>query len=168
MTNDICFACAANVPVSTGPTHGYMSSSPGCWAVYGEVLTREYSDPALFKRSHRLTVDAYAVQHTGDLSVQRTRQSLWVHLTSLYAVLELGWPHQRATRLLQTLAGRAFTRPRVSPGTFDVAVDVVWSSPLDVHDEMVERWARSALETWQRADASTMIVIERLIAAASQ
>lgn len=168
MSHERCFACGANVPLSTGPTHGYMSSSPGCWAAYGAVLAREYADPELFERSHRLTVDAYAVQHTGDLSAQRTRQSLWIHLTSLYAVLELDWRHQRATRLLQTLAGRAFTRPRVSPGTFEVAVDVVWSRPVSDHDKMVERWARSALATWQRVDADTMTVIRRLIAAASQ
>ena len=32
-----------------------MESSPACWAAYGEVLAREYSDPAYFQ-VHRLSV----------------------------------------------------------------------------------------------------------------
>jgi hypothetical protein len=32
--------------------------------VYGEMLAREYGDPAYF-RVHQLTVDTYAVQHPG-------------------------------------------------------------------------------------------------------
>ncbi len=166
MNHERCFACGANVPASNGPTHGYMSSSAGCWAAYGEVLAREYSDSALFEHSHRLTVDAYAVQHPGDLSTQRTRQSLWVHLTSLHVVLELGWPHQRATRLLQALAGRAFARPHISPGAFEVTIEAVWSQPLAQHNDMVESWAHAALNAWRQADAGTMTMIQRLVAAA--
>jgi len=47
-----------------GPAHAYMLSSPGCWAAYGELLAREYSDSA-YRRLHRLSVDAYALQHPG-------------------------------------------------------------------------------------------------------
>ena len=41
-----CMGCGGLVPDITGPTHEYMESSPGCWQAYGEVLGREYSDPA--------------------------------------------------------------------------------------------------------------------------
>lgn len=55
-----CMGCGGVFAEIQGPTHRYLESSPGCWAAYGEVLAREYSDPAYFQ-VHRLTVDAYAV-----------------------------------------------------------------------------------------------------------
>ncbi len=59
-----CFSCGALAPDIDGPVHRYMDSSPGCWALFGEVLAREYSDYN-YASHHRLTVDAYAVQHPG-------------------------------------------------------------------------------------------------------
>jgi hypothetical protein len=59
-----CIGCHALFPDVDGPVHRYMESSPGCWASYGEVLVREYTEPSYFG-VHRLTVDAYAVQHPG-------------------------------------------------------------------------------------------------------
>jgi hypothetical protein len=70
--------------------------------MYGEVLAREYSDPASAK-AHRLTVDAYAVQHPGKPSPQ-TIQSVAIHLSSLCLVLERGFDPGRATAAMQTLA----------------------------------------------------------------
>jgi uncharacterized protein DUF5946 len=57
-----CVGCDGMFPTIDGPAHRYMKSSAGCWEVYGEVLSREYSDPA-FWAVHRLTADTYAVQH---------------------------------------------------------------------------------------------------------
>lgn len=39
-----CFSCGGLYPNVDGPVHKYMDSSPGCWAIYGEVLAKEYSD----------------------------------------------------------------------------------------------------------------------------
>jgi len=85
-----------------GPTHRYMESSPGCWAVYGEVLAREYGDIS-YASLHRLTVDAYSVQHPGQPSPQST-QSVALHLMSLCLVLERGVEPARATAFLQAAA----------------------------------------------------------------
>lgn len=38
-----CFNCGAVVPAIDELIHGYMLSSPGCWAVHGGVLAREYA-----------------------------------------------------------------------------------------------------------------------------
>ena len=73
-----------------------MESSPSCWAAYGEVLAREYNDPA-FMAAHRLTVDAYAVQHPGRPSPQSI-QSVALHLISLCLVLEQELYHRAAIR----------------------------------------------------------------------
>ena len=81
-----CFSCGGKFPDIDGPVHRYMDSSAGCWAVYGEVLAREYSDPSFFE-VHRLTVDAYAVQHPGAKDRQSI-QSVGVHLIRLCLFLE--------------------------------------------------------------------------------
>lgn len=63
-----------------------MLCSPGWWAVFGEVLAREYEDPACMA-NHRLTVDAYAVQHPGEPTPAAAR-SVLLHLVSLCAIRE--------------------------------------------------------------------------------
>jgi hypothetical protein len=42
-----------------------MTSSPACWAAFNQVIGREFSNPDLMS-IHRLSVDAWAVQHPGD------------------------------------------------------------------------------------------------------
>ena len=82
-----CFACGGVfAPAPDGAVHDYMLSTPGCWAAFGEVLNREYCDPALFALSHRLSVDAFAIQHPGRIDDRRAVQSLWLHATSLWLV----------------------------------------------------------------------------------
>jgi hypothetical protein len=38
------FGCGALLPDVNGPTHPYLGASASCWAVYGEVLAREYGE----------------------------------------------------------------------------------------------------------------------------
>jgi hypothetical protein len=90
-----CFGCGALLPDTDGPTHTYLGASAACWAVYGEVLAREYGE-CRYPPIHRLTVDTYSVQHPGTLS-RRSIQSVAVHLVSLYLVLECGFSLEKAT-----------------------------------------------------------------------
>ena len=90
------------VPAVEAPTHRYMESSPGCWAVYGEVLAREYSDPA-FTGVHRHTVDAYAVQHPGKPSQQSIR-SVGIHLVRLCLILERNFSDDAAARAMPVIS----------------------------------------------------------------
>lgn len=76
-----CVGCGALVPEIEGPTHRYLGAPPGCWAVYGEVLEKEYGDCSRYALNHRLTVDA--AQHPGVPSPQSI-QSVAVHLIRLY------------------------------------------------------------------------------------
>lgn len=144
-----CFSCGAEVPEMDGPTHDYMLSSPGCWAVYGEVLAREYGNPT-YMANHRLTVDAYAVQHPGE-PVPAAKRSVLFHLISLCAVFERGIGQAGATRLLQRLGADKFEPERLEPpenlGEVTV-VDVHETADRDAHLAAVERWARSAWEAW--------------------
>lgn len=132
-----------------GPTHRYMESSPGCWATYGEVLAREYGDPAYFQ-VHRLTVDSYAVQHPGHPSPQSI-QSVAVHLISLYLVLERNVDVQRATLAMQTAVKRKgrfvwLTSPP-SLGSITVA-DAHKAKNVEEHIELVRTWAASVWSAW--------------------
>ncbi|MDH3403856.1 MAG: DUF5946 family protein [Acidobacteriota bacterium] len=144
-----CFSCGAVVADCDGPVHPYMASSPGCWAAFGEVLEREYS-AAAYAKNHRLTVDAYAVQHPGEPSPQSVR-SVALHLVSLHLVLERGVAHAHATRVLQAASREspAFYRlvPPASLGTVTVR-DVLDGRSAEEHLHAVARWAESAWLAW--------------------
>ena len=144
-----CVGCGALFPDTDGPTHRYMESSPGCWACYGEVLAREYGDYR-YARAHRLTVDAYAVQHPGR-PAPRSIQSVALHLMSLCAILEKGRDHQTATELLQRGSGRKelfrWLEPPASRGRITV-LDVHQAGDAEEHAAAVREWAGSAWSAW--------------------
>ena len=82
-----------------GPTHRYIGASPQCWALFGEVLAREYSD-FRYASVHQFTVNAYAAQHPGVPSRQSI-QSVAVHLISLHLMLERSYASRKATKAIQ-------------------------------------------------------------------
>ena len=143
-----CPGCGVLLPETDGPVHAYIESSPACWAIYGEVLARQYSDPALMVMN-RLTVDAYAVQHPGRPSRQ-SMQSVGVHLVSLQLMLELNVSPEEATHAIDRLiTSTTFTwlEPPASKGELSVA-DVYQTTSTQQHVERVRVWARSAWEAW--------------------
>ena len=144
-----CLGCGAEFPQREGPTHRYMESSPACWAAYGEVLAREYSDPAYFQ-VHRLSVDAYAVQHPGKPSPQ-TIQSVAVHLIRLCLLLERSLPMERANAAMLKASEQekrfVWLTPPASLGAVTVA-DVWQAQALEAHMAAVRRWSESAWEAW--------------------
>lgn len=149
MASVACAGCGAFFEDREGPTHGYMESSPGCWAAYGEVLAREYSEPS-YASLHRLTVDTYAVQHPGRPSPQSI-QSVALHLMSLCLVLERGVEPGRATLFLQTAArekGRfLWLASPESRGSITVK-DVHRAESVAEHLKLVRAWADSAWSSW--------------------
>jgi hypothetical protein len=145
-----CVSCGAQVPDSEGPVHKYMSSSPGCWAIYGEVLAREFSDYR-YGRYHRLTADAYAVQHPGQPASQ-TIQSIAVHLTGLYLVLDRGMTLEKSTSLMQQLTRYKSTFHWLEPPATMGAITVhdVWlADNPETHLQLVQQWAASAWSAWK-------------------
>ena len=150
-----CCGCGAIFPVLEGPTHPYMLSSPACWAAYGEVLVREYSDPALFAAVHRLTVDAYALQHPGDPHDRRAVQSVSIHFAALDAIFNTGASHGDARAILLKLAGQDFSPLPPMPQMLVTVRDVA-EAPLNEHAAKVEQWARTAHATWAPLLQSTL------------
>src|SRR4051794_37882028 len=80
-----CAGCGVVLADHDGPTHPEIGASAACWALYGELLTHEYAERG-FPECHRLTVDAYAVQHPGTRG-SKSIKSLGTHLAGLYLVL---------------------------------------------------------------------------------
>lgn len=169
MNQTACPGCGALFPNIEGPVHRYIESSPGCWAAYGEVLEREYADPAYFA-VHQHTVDAYAVQHPGRPSKQ-ANQSVAVHLMSLCLVLEHGLELERAPRAIQAIVGTkkdfGWLTPPDEPFSITVA-DLKDARDLVAHHAAVRAWARSAWQAWSshhtviRAWIAETRVLERL------
>jgi hypothetical protein len=156
MTNNVstrgetCPGCGASVPATELPGHRYIGASPGCWAVYGTVLAREYGEwrnPSI----HRLTVDTYAVQHPGRPSPQSI-QSVAVHLISLYVMLEMGVPPARATQAIREAVERSdrfvWLEPPPSLGGLTI-VDVAKAVTLAEHEQAVQKWAREVWHAWR-------------------
>lgn len=143
-----CPGCGTELPSFDGPVHRYMDSSPACWAKYGELLVREYENPE-YMAAHRLTVDAWAVQHPGRPSAQSI-QSVAVHLVSLHAVLEMSMSHREATALIKMCAEKGrfeWLEPPVAPHWLNVLQPLAATSAAE-HSTMVREWACSAWKAW--------------------
>lgn len=134
-----------------GPVHRYMASSPGCWATYGEILVREYSNPSYFGL-HRLTVDAYALQHP-DVPSEQTIQSIALHLCSLYTIFECAFEMSAATNLMKRMSKHKAKFSWLEPPEIlgSITVRRVWESEgSDAHLNEVEEWAKSTWLAWEK------------------
>jgi hypothetical protein len=144
-----CPGCGIGLPSFDGPVHRYMYSSPACWHMFGHVLARGYGN-ADYTDVHRLSVDAYAVQHPGDDSRQAI-QSVGVHLVRLCLFLERGLsPRDANDAMLKAARQKAsyqwLERPAV-PGSVTVK-DVMAAEGVEPHRAAVHAWARSAWSAW--------------------
>ncbi|MEL6360363.1 MAG: DUF5946 family protein [Pseudomonadota bacterium] len=150
MTETACPGCGVVLDEVEGPTHRYMSSSPACWGAYGEILAAEYSNAVLMD-VHRLSVDAYAVQHPGDDSRQAI-QSVGLHLARLYVALEHGVIGDRARAAMEKFAAHKSTLEVLTPPeVFTITVgEVVPFAGTQAHQEKVRAWARSAWDDWHQ------------------
>jgi glyoxylase-like metal-dependent hydrolase (beta-lactamase superfamily II) len=159
-----CCGCGEEFPEITGPTHDYMLSSPGCWEAYGRVLAREY-ESLPHAQLHRLTVDAYAVQHPG-VDGRQARNSVGIHLSRLCLIFDCGWPIERANDAMQAITAKKQQYPWLTPpngcGTVTVR-DVLETQNASDHLGAVERWARSAWQAWAEHHATVHEWVEELV-----
>jgi Family of unknown function (DUF5946) len=150
-----CMWCKGMFEQSDGATHEYMESSPGCWAAYGRVLALQYEDQRLFD-VHRLTVDAYAVQHPGAPGRQSI-QSVGVHLVRLCLFLERGLSSSKANdAMLSAAKNKAqyhWLEPPASLGPRTVA-DVEAAAGIEAHEAAVRAWAAQMWAVWSRHHAT--------------
>lgn len=147
---EACPGCGARyAPHATDETHAYIGASPACWAAFGELLAREFQDPA-YGRIHRHTVDVYTVQHPGD-DARRQRQSVAIHLIGLCHWLEHGLDAPRVIAATQAML--KVDRPDwpwlEPPAEYDITVgDVLSAESGSEHERLVRAWAERTWEAW--------------------
>jgi len=151
----VCPGCGSRLPAVEGPVHAYMTSSPACWAAFGEVMAREYQNPDLMP-VHRLSVDAWAAQHPGDGSRQAI-QSVGLHLARLMVQLDDGLTGDAANAAMLGFAARKAELPELpQPPRYSLTVaDVVEAAEPVAHAAAVRRWAESVWADW--SDQHTFI-----------
>lgn len=144
-----CPGCGGAFEAMDGPTHRYMTSSPGCWKVFGDLIAAEYSGAAPLE-VHRLSVDAYAVQHPGDGSRQAV-QSVGLHLARLCVQLHAPRPPHETNAVMQGFSARKATLPLLKPPPrFSMTLaDVAPFIGGPHHAEQVRLWAARAYDDWQ-------------------
>ena len=148
-----CPQCGVELPDNDGPTHRYFGASPACWAAYGKVLEREYADPSFFK-NHRMTVDAYALQHPGDKSSQSV-QSVNIHLISATLIFKYNTPPHRAYHAMTKISAASkqknlfkWLNPPADLGEITV-LNILPMTQLNDHLDHVQAWAHSAWQAWE-------------------
>ena len=141
-----CVGCGGLVPDEDGPIHRYMTAAPGCWRIYTELGAGGLPPGAWAA----LTVDAYAVTHPGVAGPQST-PSVWIHLVTLFFILERGWPVDRAIALRRAAAdsfdGWPWLQPPTSMGLV-TAVDVTGAMDADAATGLVRGWVEGAWMAW--------------------
>jgi hypothetical protein len=150
MSSVHCIGCGAVVPKEHGETHPFFRSDPACRRIYGELLAREYSDPA-YQRVYRLSVDTWPAQHPGEAS-EKAARLLAGHLVRLCIVLEREWPLERANDIMVRFSRLQKARlpwlaPPKNTGVITV-VDVQKATDADSHCRRVWEWAKCTWATW--------------------
>jgi Family of unknown function (DUF5946) len=148
--NVACPQCGAVVPDIDGPVHAYVPSAPGCWAAFGAVRADEmFRFPE--SKTNNLVVDAYMAQHPGDGTDRRDRQSVFVHLVSLCAVIERGAPPSRSPDVLRAMLARQSEFPvlrrRHGPGDLTI-LSTTDATSVEDHDAQVRTWADAVWGSW--------------------
>lgn len=133
-----------------GPVHPYVPSAPGCWQLFGEIQADEalrFGHPAV----HRVVVDAYMAQHPGDGHDRRDRQSVFVHLVGLCAVLERHLPPAQETDVLRRVLQSREDFPLLlrddGPGDLTVA-DLVGARDLADYEDRAQAWGQAVWRSW--------------------
>lgn len=138
MSNDICEECGAVV----------AEGKAGCLKVFEEVLAREFSDYR-YGKIHRLTVDAYSLQHPE--AYMRSGKSFAAHLTGMCAALEYEDPlaiNQAVQKWLS--ANPKIDKPAEIPEQRgDLTITHIHSArDADEHIKRVREWARDVWDAW--------------------
>ncbi len=146
---EVCPGCGAIFqPLPEIKPHEYLGASGACWSAFGELIAREFSDPA-YGVVHRHTVDIYAAQHPG-VDGRRQRQSVAVHLISLCAWLEHGLGPDALLPVTRRLADGQRDWPwLVPPSGYSVTVrDVLSATSGADHVAEVRSWAQVVWGAW--------------------
>jgi Family of unknown function (DUF5946) len=136
------------IPVGTPCTECGLQTGndePTCAQMFDALVARDFERPALFWKSHRLMVDAYALQHEPYV---KSAKSLAAHLCGAGIAFEHGGDPTLLSRLRRWLSTNpSIVRPALpkNRGALTVAHVYGIDDPVD-YGRRVNEWAMSA---WQ-------------------
>jgi hypothetical protein len=120
----------------------------GCLKIFEEILAREFSDYR-YGRIHRLTVDAYSLQHPDEY--MRSGKSFAAHLTGIYSALEC----EDSLSVNQTVQKWLSMNPKIERPTQlpaqrgDLTIAYIHSAAnAEEHTRRVQEWARDVWAAW--------------------
>jgi hypothetical protein len=137
-SDDTCEDCGANV----------AQGKAGCLQIFEEILAREFSDYR-YGKIHRLTVDAYSLQHPE--AYMRSAKSFAAHLTGMCAALE----YEDTAALNRAVQKWLSANPKIDKpvhlpdqrGTLTITY-LHSASDVDEHKRSVREWARDVWSAW--------------------
>jgi hypothetical protein len=144
-----CPGCGLRLPKMDGATDPYGGASAACWAAFGEITAKDYSE-FRYPPIHRTLVDAYMAQHPG-LATPAGRRSVAVHLVGLYLVLELGIPSEEVvSRLGAVFPDKRDIAPlRPVPTHWEATVALMQGAlSLEEHTQRARQWAEAVWRGW--------------------
>lgn len=149
-TEPACPGCSLRTPDSDGPAPSEHRASPGCYALYGQVLARDYADPDYYRLAHQIIVDAYAAQHAGGTS-RREIQTVALCLMTLCLVVEDHVPPAEGPALHKRMIGRrpdfTWLEPPPLHGLMTVA-DILPARDAEEHADLALRWGTQVWRAW--------------------
>ena len=125
-----------------------QASKNECKQMFDEILAKEFSDYR-YSRVHRLTVDAYSLQHPD--KYMKSAKSFAAHLTGMCVAMEFEGNPDLLRALQQWLSG-TIDLPRPEPpdfrGTLTVS-HILGTEDAGGHHGRVQAWARDVWAAWQ-------------------
>ena len=142
-SDNICADCAASVE----------QGRVGCLQLFEEILAREFSDYR-YGRIHRLTVDAYSLQHPD--AYMRSGKSFAAHLTGMCAAVE----YEDTLAINQAVQRWLSTNPKIEKpsqipeqrGSLTVTY-IHSAADAEEHTKRVREWARDVWGAWSEHHA---------------
>ena len=133
----------------------------GCLQIFEEILAREFSDYR-YGKIHRLTVDAYSLQHPE--RYMRSGKSFAAHLTGMCAALE----YEDALAVNRAVQKWASTNPQIEKPAWlparrgNITITYIHSAAdAEEHIERVREWARAVWRAWSEHHALARQLIGR-------
>ena len=120
----------------------------GCLQIFEEILAREFSDYR-YGKIHRLTVDAYSLQHPE--AYMRSGKSFAAHLTGMCAALEYEDTPALNRAVQKWLSGNPkIDKPAHPPDQRgNLTITYIHSAAdADEHTQRVREWARDVWSAW--------------------
>jgi hypothetical protein len=136
--SDVCEDCGAVV----------AKGKAGCLKIFEEILAKEFSDYR-YGKIHRLTVDAYSLQHPDEY--MRSGKSFVAHLTGMCAALE----YENALIINQAVQKWLSKNPRIDKpvnlperrGSLTIS-HIQSAADAKEHTGRVQEWARDVWGAW--------------------